>query len=164
MSYKVDEKLRDELKRPLGDLIEDGMVNLKVMELKGKTFISVGDRTTERLEELGFNPKVEIVDGLEKRKSRSLPVADTDIIITVKNPAGEITKNSMEAIKCAVRTSQRTRIIVEGEEDLLTIPCIIYSRNGWLIAYGQPNEGMVIVRVTDRKKRLASSYLRRMKQ
>ena len=165
MSYKIDEKLREELKRPLGDLIEDSMVSSKAAELlKNKTIISVGDRTTERLKELGITPRVEIVDGLEKRKSRPVPASDAGMTITVKNPAGEITKNSIEAIKCAIRTGRRTRIVVEGEEDLLAIPCIIYSRRGWVIAYGQPNEGMVIVRVTESKKRLAQSYLRRMKR
>ncbi len=164
MSYKIDEKLRDKLKRPLGDLIEDSIINLKIQELEGSTIISVGDRTTERLEEVGINPKVEIVDGMEKRKSRALPTDDIDIKIIVKNPQGTITTNSIEAIKCAVRTEKRTRIIVEGEEDLLTIPCIIYSKNGWVIAYGQPNEGMVIIKVKDSIKRLARSYLKRMQQ
>ncbi|MGC8661660.1 MAG: GTP-dependent dephospho-CoA kinase family protein [Nitrososphaeria archaeon] len=164
MSYKIDEQLRDELKHPLGYLINDNNVGSRLKELKGRVIISVGDRTTERLEELGLNPKVEIVDGMEKRKSRALPGNDIDIKIIVKNPQGTITASSVEAIKCAIRTDKRTRIIVEGEEDLLAIPCIIHSKSGWIIAYGQPNEGMVIVEVGNSIKRLARSYLKRMQQ
>ncbi|MEM0097904.1 MAG: DUF359 domain-containing protein [Conexivisphaerales archaeon] len=164
MSYKINEKLRDELKLPLGDLIKDVDFSSKIKELNGKVVISVGDRTTERLEEMGVNPKVEIVDGMEQRKSRALPAKDTDIKIVVKNPQGSITASSIDAIKCAIRIERRTRIIVEGEEDLLAIPCIIHSKSGWIIAYGQPNEGMVIVKVEDGIKRVARSYLKRMKQ
>jgi uncharacterized protein (UPF0218 family) len=162
MLYKIDEKLRNELKKPLGNLIEDSAVDLEIVQLRSKVIISVGDRTTERFKENGIKPKIEIVDGKEKRQSRILPEDDIDIKISVKNPQGTITDDSIEAIKCAINIKKRTRIIVEGEEDLLAIPCIINSKNGWVIAYGQPNEGMVLVKIEDKIRNLAKSYLNRM--
>ena len=40
------------------------------------------------------------------------------------------------------------RISVNGEEDLLVIPVCIYAPENAIILYGQPNEGLVIVKIT----------------
>ena len=40
------------------------------------------------------------------------------------------------------------RIMVHGEEDLLVIPVCIYAPENAVVFYGQPNEGLVIVKVT----------------
>ena len=39
------------------------------------------------------------------------------------------------------------RITVNGEEDLLVIPVCIYAPENSVVMYGQPNEGLVIVKI-----------------
>jgi uncharacterized protein (UPF0218 family) len=49
----------------------------------------------------------------------------------------------------------KIRIIIKGEEDLVALPFLMYSPNDWVICYGQPNEGLVIVQVTEDSKKKA---------
>jgi uncharacterized protein (UPF0218 family) len=40
------------------------------------------------------------------------------------------------------------RISVNGEEDLLVLPVCVYAPENSVVLYGQPNEGLVIVKIT----------------
>jgi len=144
--------LRDQLKTPLGNLIRDNDPNKENIIKKNSTesiIITVGDRTTENLLQLGIKPQIQIVDGLEKRSKRVVPTDDkTNTKLFCKNPPGEITTESMKVIQEAFSTEPPVRILVDGEEDLLVIPVCIYAPENSIVMYGQPNEGLVIVTVT----------------
>jgi len=144
--------LRDQLKTPLGNLIRDNDPNKENIIKKKSTesiIITVGDRTTENLLQLGVKPQIQIVDGLEKRSKRVAPTDDkTNTKLFCKNPPGEITDESMKVIKEAFSSEPPVRILVDGEEDLLVIPVCIYAPENSVVMYGQPNEGLVIVTVT----------------
>jgi hypothetical protein len=75
----------------------------------------------------------------------------------VKNPPSKITKELQDAVKDAVPP---LKIIVEGEEDLATLPAILMAQFGSVVAYGQPNEGIVLVEVTKEKKREIADILK----
>jgi len=144
--------LRDQLKTPLGNLIRDNDPN-KENIIKKKSIesiiITVGDRTTENLLQLGVKPQIQIVDGLEKRSKRAVPTDDkTNTKLFCKNPPGEITDESMKVIQEAFSSEPPVRILVDGEEDLLVIPVCMYAPENSVVMYGQPNEGLVIVTVT----------------
>ena len=144
--------LRDQLKTPLGNLIRDNDPN-KENIIKKKSIesiiITVGDRTTENLLQLGVKPQIQIVDGLEKRSKRVVPTDDkTNTKLFCKNPPGEITDESMKVIQEAFSSEPPVRILVDGEEDLLVIPVCMYAPENSVVMYGQPNEGLVIVTVT----------------
>jgi uncharacterized protein (UPF0218 family) len=51
-------------------------------------------------------------------------------------------------------------VVVDGEEDLATLPALVAAPTGASIVYGQPGEGMVLVEVdltsTDRARDLLS--------
>ena len=67
---KLPENLREDLKIPLGDLINDIDVNNKNIQTKinpKSIIITVGDKTTENIISLGIRPQIQIIDGLEKR-------------------------------------------------------------------------------------------------
>ena len=144
--------LRDQLKTPLGNLISDNDPNKENIIKKKSTesiIITVGDRTTENLLQLGIKPQIQIVDGLEKRSKRVVPTDDkTNTKLFCKNPPGEITTESMKVIQEAFSSEPPVRILVDGEEDLLVIPVCIYAPENSIVMYGQPNEGLVIVTVT----------------
>ncbi|MFC6769315.1 DUF359 domain-containing protein, partial [Natrinema soli] len=49
----------------------------------------------------------------------------------------------------ALSTDEPTTILVDGEEDLVALPAIVAAPEGASVVYGQPDEGMVHVNVTD---------------
>ena len=149
---KLPENLREDLKIPLGDLINDIDVNNKNIQAKinpKSIIITVGDKTTENIINLGIRPQIQIIDGLEKRNQCDIPLDDKiSTVLTCKNPSGEITQESIQTIQKAFSSDPPIRIIVDGEEDLLVIPVCIAAPENSVVMYGQPNEGLVIVHVT----------------
>ena len=149
---KLPENLRDQLKIPLGDLIKEENVNKENILTKigsESIVITVGDRTTENMINLGIMPQIQIVDGLEKRNQRLVPKDDTiNTNLSCKNPPGEITEESTQVIQKAFSCKPPVRIIVNGEEDLLVLSVCIFAPENSVVMYGQPNEGLVIVHIT----------------
>ena len=144
--------LRDQLKNPLGNLISDNDPNKEniIRKISAESvLITVGDRTTENMLQLGLKPQVQIIDGLEKRNQRMVPADDTvNTNLSCRNPPGEITEESIQVIQKAFSCESPVRIMVDGEEDLLVIPVCIYAPENSIVMYGQPNEGLVIVTIT----------------
>ena len=149
---QLPDDLRDQLKTPLGNLISDNDPNkeniIKKISVES-VLITVGDRTTENILQLGIKPQIQIIDGLEKRNQCIVPVDDTvNTKLSCRNPPGEITEDSIQVIQKAFSSKPPVRIIVDGEEDLLVIPICIYAPENSVVMYGQPNEGLVIVEIT----------------
>ncbi len=120
---------------------------LKTMS-KGAFLITVGDATTEKMIKFELVPSLQIVDSMEKRHKREQPLGRVKTVIKCHNPAAEITDESINSIKNAFGQEPPVRILVDGEEDLLVLPAALYAPKNSVIMYGQPNEGLVIVTVT----------------
>ena len=149
---QLPDDLRDQLKTPLGNLISDNDPNKEniIKKITAESIIiTVGDRTTENMLQLGLKPQIQIIDGLEKRNQRIVPADDTiNTNLSCKNPPGEITEESMQIIQKAFSCESPVRITVDGEEDLLVLPVCIHAPKNSIVIYGQPNEGLVIVTIT----------------
>ena len=149
---QLPDDLRDQLKTPLGNLISDNNPNKEniIKKISAESvIITVGDRTTENMLQLGLKPQIQIIDGLEKRNQCVVPTDDTiNTKLSCKNPPGEITEESIQTIQKAFSSKPPVRITVDGEEDLLVIPVCIYAPENSVVMYGQPNEGLVLVHVT----------------
>jgi hypothetical protein len=148
---RLPEKFREQLKIPLGKLLLDKETtkeNILNHIPTGSYIISVGDATTEKLLNYDIVPSLQIVDAQEKRTKRETP---SSIGIKTKlycdNQAGEISEQSIEEIKRAFKAESPVRITVNGEEDLLVLPVCIHAPDDAIIMYGQPNEGLVILRI-----------------
>ena len=155
---KLPENLREQLKTPLGQLIPD-IQTTKENILKnipsGAYIITVGDATTEKMLNFGIIPSIQIVDSQEKRVKREPPSKENIITdISCENPPGEIAQQSIDIIKNAFKSKPPVRITVNGEEDLLVIPVCIHAPENSIVMYGQPNEGLVVVKINEeiRKK------------
>ena len=148
----LQNNLREQFKAPLGNVIKESDPEKEKIIKKiysQSNVITVGDRTTEILLNLGLTPQIQVVDGLEKRNERDIPVNQSiNTELTCKNPAAEITDESISIIKKAFLSKPPVRIIVDGEEDLLVLPICIHAPDNYVIMYGQPNEGLVIVQIT----------------
>ena len=142
----LPEGIRKKLKSPLGALIERPDEE-ELKRLAKEPFATVGDKVTESFCSLGLKPKLEIVDGREMREKRPPPDGCYQLLVRVRNPPGRITAEALKAVKEALKTDIRVRILVEGEEDLLTLPCILYAPDGMRVFYGQPGVGIVYVDV-----------------
>jgi len=149
---QLPDDLRDQLKTPLGNLISDNDPNKEniIKKISAESvIITVGDRTTENILQLGLKPQIQIIDGLEKRSECAVPADDTiNTKLSCKNPPGEITEESIQVIQKAFSSEPPVRITVDGEEDLLVIPVCIHAPENSVVMYGQPNEGLVIVTIT----------------
>ena len=151
---QLPDNLRDQLKHPLGNLVSDNDPNKEniIKKISAESvIITVGDRTTENMLQLGLKPQIQIIDGLEKRNQYPTLLSSVSTIntnLSCRNPPGEITEESMQVIQKAFSCESPVRITVDGEEDLLVIPTCIFAPENSVVMYGQPNEGLVIVHVT----------------
>jgi uncharacterized protein (UPF0218 family) len=63
-----------------------------------------------------------------------------------------------------MENKQSSEIIVDGEEDLLALIAISYAPDNSYIVYGQPLEGMVVVKATSDMKAEIAVILRAMRK
>lgn len=158
--------LRRKLKKPLGRLFP--AVDVRGEEflalVAGASFVvTVGDRVAETLlETTGRSPDVFVVDGMERRTAREVPRIAHGSTLKAKNPPGRITKAAMGAMKRAFKGEKPAMVLIDGEEDLLTIPAVIDAPLGSVVFYGQPLVGVVAVKVDERAKASAREILEQM--
>lgn len=161
----LPQNLRDSLKKPLGVLIRDSDTTKEniLKNIPADSFvITVGDATTEKLIKYGIIPSLQIVDGLEKRSKRELPSSSAKTTFSCDNPPAQITQESIDVIKKALKEPP-ARIKVIGEEDLLVLPVCVYAPENSVVLYGQPNEGLVIVEINSETRNKAESIMNSMK-
>ena len=168
IAYNVTPELRARLKEPFGMLIRGsfaetmGKLDNIVKREKPPMMVSVGDTVSRNLHEHQMNPQLSITDNKHMRK-RIKPRIFTAKLFNVKNAQGTITEEAITAIKEALESDERVHIIVDGEEDLLTLIAVLYAPENSLVVYGQPYEGIVVVKVTSEKKAEATEILKAMK-
>ena len=150
--------LRSKLKAPLGTLIR-GEPNKAVEQLVGilncekpRKIFAVGDTVTSTMVKQGVDASVYIVDNRIMRKQIKPVSIKGANEIHIKNPSGTITSEAWKAVEKASKASSTTKIVVDGEEDLLALPAMIFAPEGSFVLYGQPLEGIVLVKVTQEKK------------
>jgi uncharacterized protein (UPF0218 family) len=161
----ISEKDARLLKQPFGTLVPDKEVTKQKVEstLKGAgKVVAVGDATTERLISLGIVPDVAVIDGMERRSKRSHPADYYARELRCRNPAGTISKDAVKALQEALKAEPPVRVLVEGEEDLLALPAFALAPEGSIILYGQPLEGLVVVRITPAKQKQAKDLMDRI--
>jgi len=166
--YTLTPELRLKLKRPLGTLIRGSFAETiqefrNFLEKEEPTrVISVGDTVSKTLIKNNIIPDLTILDNKTMRR-RAKPVSFmTEKSIEVTNPPATITSEAISAIQNSLETNKRTKITVVGEEDLLTLIAIIYAPEDAIVVYGQPYEGIVVVKVTLTKKAEIAAILKDM--
>lgn len=169
IAYVLPPKLRRRLKKPIGELIrgsyEETMEKLKLLIEKEKPpcVVSVGDVISKNLVEKSLHPKLLIVDNRVMRSNIEPAKLDAEEEKHVRNPPGTITFEALNAIQKAFKTAHTVKIVVEGEEDLLALPAIQFAPENAFIVYGQPLEGIVVVRATLQKKAEVAEILEEMR-
>ncbi|MCS7119704.1 MAG: GTP-dependent dephospho-CoA kinase family protein [Nitrososphaerota archaeon] len=166
----MTDELRAELKRPLGLLLKNSNTPAveKLRDIleakKPKKLIAVGDRVSRDLLKNGIRPDMVIIDYKIMREPVDPLDFQAEKTFHLENRAGTISEDSWKIIGDAARYNGTTKIVVEGEEDLLTLVAVSCSPSGSLVIYGQPREGIVVVEVTDSAKEKVKDIIRRMRQ
>jgi len=161
LKYVLPENLRAELSKPLGSLIR-GNIERTIDVLKNiishfniKGVVSVGDIVTFSLITRQVYPIVSIVDyrSLRRPLEHEIDVKPYfNMVLRVTNEPGTISEEAIQAVRKAFDLKTRVLIEVICEEDLLTIPAVIYAPENYIVTYGQPNEGIVVI-IVDRKSK-----------
>jgi len=163
--YLLPDNVRIRLKDPIGRLIKNSEINHDLLSVEFESSslkVAVGDATTEKLLSLDFPPDIEVVDGHEMRIKRKLPKSNYNTQIRVNNPPGCLTDEALQAISYALNAKMSVRILVEGEEDLLTLPILALYPIGTIVVYGQPGHGLVINFIDNNIRKCALSLLNTM--
>lgn len=156
--HLLTEELRTKLKVPLGILLR-GTFDQTLTEFqqmiraeKPPMIISVGDALSMMLVKNSIFPKVIIIDNKTMRGPATPFIAEDYEMVRLRNDQGTISEDAWTVIATAVKSKNKVKIVVEGEEDLLTLVAILKAPKGTVVVYGQPLEGMVVVEISSRKK------------
>lgn len=163
----LTEELRSSLKHPLGKLLPGSSpeiyeeVAAAISSRKPPRVIFVGDVVAKNALTRGIRRDVMIIDNKEKR-TRTKPLdARARRTFRVRNDPGTIGSEALAAVEEAIESGDAI-MIVEGEEDLLTLVAMAAAPLGSFVIYGQPGEGLVLVEVNDSARKKACSMLEGM--
>jgi uncharacterized protein (UPF0218 family) len=170
--------LKDEdinlLKKPFGLLIRQEEISKeKIFSLikESKMMITVGDATTEKILSFELMPNLAIIDGIERRikrseleilnlKNRFLTKNHIYNQYQCKNTKGTISKEAYITIKKVLVEGEQAIIFIEGEEDLLALPVFALAPLDSIVFYGQPLEGVVMVKVNNKIKNKSTNLIK----
>jgi len=143
-TYFLPNKIRGELKKIWGFPIFGKKLEVRkkfqqiLKKKKFKKIITVGDYCS-----LNLPSNVKIFDGkIKRRKIKKLP----KFSLSCGNPAGTIQKEVWPVIKKAIKNKEN--IFIDGEEDLLVIPCVLLSKKKTAVIYGLVDKGVCLIEVS----------------
>ena len=120
--------------------------------VKPSLVVSVGDIVSSHMLEEGISLDVLLVDNKTMRKPIQPIIVNVDQTLYAKNPPGTITDEAWVTIKQAIAQKGRTKVIIDGEEDLLTVVTVLSAPDDAFVVYGQPQVGIVVIKVTEEAK------------
>lgn len=155
MTSFLPQTFRKYFHEPIGSLLKES----DLAHIDTDRLIAVGDITTRKLHEAGYMPLLSIVDFVVERHSQEhsfaqLGFTGEEKVLYAENPPGTITPSLWRNIEEALKTIPQAKVViaVNGEEDLSVIPVILLCPIGYTVCYGQPQQGLVTVDVTQDKK------------
>lgn len=162
---RIPDQVKEELKKPLGRLQSD----FKGMKELGGThrLIAVGDVCTLGLLAMGIRPHLAVFDHLFMRK-RLEPGMIRILELHFKEPKkyknapGTLSERIIaEAPKLI---EEGGAVLIDGEEDLTALAFILAAGEKDVIVYGQPDEGMVVVRPDAALRKRVADWIRLSKE
>lgn len=154
---------REIFKKPFGELYST-IHDVDRSFLENHFIISIGDATTKNMLDMGIIPKIGIIDNIIERKISKHKIEYNAITLHTDNPPGTITDElwrTIEKAKYLATEGSNVLIVVNGEEDLAVIPCVLMAPRDSIILYGQPGEGVVVVeadKVKDTAKKMLNNF------
>ena len=157
------------MKQPLGELVSgtpthcnDVLKNV-IRKERPSLLVLVGDTVARKSVQAGIKPDIVIIDNREMRGEAFHFAHEKKHIFRTINPAGMIDTDAWKTVEQAVRMGD-SLVVVEGEEDLLTLVAILASPLRSLVVYGQPKQGIVMVRVLAETKKEIRGIVEQMER
>lgn len=156
---KMPESLRPALQKPLGKIFKNEESLLRRIDTSKHTLIiAVGDIIVDSLLKNDIDPDVKVID-LRSRRVRTDLFTEHRLVkkgpSLINNPGTVNLKTAeiiKEKIKLALYKKEKSWIVVEGEEDLLALPAILFAPIGSLVLYGHWEHGIIAVEIDEKIK------------
>lgn len=126
------------------------------------SIISVGDVISQNMTKNNIPVHILIVDNKVMREPITPISLEAEQTLRVKNPSGTLTLETWRILKEALRQKRKTRVLVDGEEDLLTLVAVLRAPENSFVVYGQPKEGVVVVKNTKQAKEKVRKIIEEM--
>ena len=123
---------------------------------------AVGDYVTANIFKAGLRPDIAVVDHRVMRED--VEPIELGESVKVANPPGTLSAEAQRTLHEAITFNKRLGVVVEGEEDLLVLPLMAWMPVGSVVVYGQPREGMVVVTLTEERRRWAKEFMNTMEE
>jgi uncharacterized protein (UPF0218 family) len=159
---------RQELRNPLGWLIdglpEQTMTKLTqlIQQHKPPKIIAVGDMVSKSMIEYHVPVNIIVVDNKIVREKIEPVKVEAQKILQVKNAPGTLSPEAWDVLEEALKQKLLIKVLVDGEEDLLTLVAVTLAPENCLVIYGQPGEGLVAVPVNKETRRKAQTIINAM--
>ncbi len=160
----MPQSMRVLLGKPLGDVLVGSDIDASIHRNSDAKIITVGDIATKTMLDAGITPTLAVIDGKvgrrpfhETLKTLQLQKVKPFRFNVVKSGPGFISKDAMLVVQKTLEGMGNQKgnlkvIIIDGEEDLLALPSILYAPIDSVVYYGQPQQGLVEIVVTREKK------------
>ncbi|MGI5828137.1 MAG: pantetheine-phosphate adenylyltransferase [Patescibacteria group bacterium] len=153
-TVSVPKEIRSQLKKPFGTLVGNPQKKDVQQLLNPQSLtVAVGDTVSQFCLENNLPVETLVFDNQVKRQTSKIKVQDLVLssdLLSCKSPAGIISQELGKTLKQAFK--ERKNVLVYGEEDLAVIPAVLLLPLESRVLYGQPDEGIVVVTVTEAKK------------
>ena len=151
---------------PIGEIMTESEV-VKAAKRCSKV-VSVGDVVSLAMVQHGLLPHLTIYDRTTERAPMTMMDRHVKempgIDVTVRNPPGRITPELVNAISKAMYSSEPTKLLVDGEEDLAGLVCAALGPDGSCLVYGLPGKGLAFVQMDDKVRENAKRLIYKMEE
>jgi cytidyltransferase-like protein len=165
--FVLPENAREEMRRPLGEIFTDMQEVVETLD-SDSMVIAVGDIVSESLLRIDKQAGVSVIDGKTRREflNSDYSVSFGDTIKTeTQNQQGTIMQDAVTTLQKSftkyLATQEKQLIVVSGEEDLLAIPAILLAPLSAVVVYGQFDQGIVVVNVSEQNKKRVYNLFRK---
>jgi uncharacterized protein (UPF0218 family) len=157
--------LKKDFREPFGSV--HNSVDEILDKTRGKKIITVGDSVSYILLKNGIKPDIVVYDKKELRKpvdpEKSKTIDEFCVSeIEIKNPPGMITSEAWDAARESLKITEKLKIFVDGEEDLLVMPFVLEGDENLAILYGLREQGFVLINVNKFIKEKCRKLLEQM--
>jgi cytidyltransferase-like protein len=151
--YRPTEKDREKLKEPRGDVFEEKEFIEELKERDYSKIIAVGDRVSHDIVNSGLEPDLYVTDGKTEQEKfgKEIDLA-ADRTFEAENPAGKITEEAWKAMRKGSALKCKTHVEIEGEEDLMGLPAVLFAPEDAVVVYGLWDRGAVLMEPSKENK------------
>jgi len=158
--YEVSEKDREKLREPRGDVFPEKEFIEELEKRDYSKIIAVGDRVSHDIVNSGLEADIYVTDGKTEQEKFGKEI---DIVakktFEAENPAGKITGEAWKAMRKASAMNCKTHVEIEGEEDLMGLPAVVFAPEDAVVVYGLWDRGAVLMEASRENKEFVKDIL-----